>query len=237
MDESPSPRFVSPHYQGAAGERYHRDKRGIPDRAFDWVARTRAEKFAKHVTRGDVVLEFGAGLGWNLAALRCTRKIGFDVVSSLAPELIRRGIEYVADTAPLPSGLADVVICHHTLEHLLHPAAALAEMRRLLKADGRLLLVVPAENRGEGRTFDAAEPNHHLYCWNPQTLGNLLGECGFEASSLQLQRYGYDRFAARWASRFLASETTFRILRQLVQLAKPIFEISATARKSAAISR
>lgn len=44
---------------------------------------------------------------------------------------------------PLPDGCADVVTCFTVLEHVPDEAAALAEMRRVLKPGGRLLISVP----------------------------------------------------------------------------------------------
>jgi hypothetical protein len=88
------------------------------------VTRRRAAKLQPYVGEGDVVVELGVGLGWNLAQLRCRRKIGCDVGEFLAEALAGTGIEFVPDSRALPAGLADVVLCHHTLEHLLAPAAA-----------------------------------------------------------------------------------------------------------------
>jgi SAM-dependent methyltransferase len=217
--------FISDHYQGAAGESYHRNKREIPERAFEWVARARARKFQNDIGDSEVVLEYGAGYGWNLAALKCARKIGFDVAAFLKPELERRGIEFCESTATIPDQSIDTAICHHTLEHVLDPAGALREIRRLLKKSGKLLLTVPSENRREGRTYNPAEPNHHLFCWNPQTLGNLVTDCGFEVRGTQIQRYGYDRFAAKLAARFLPSEPAFLAIRKIAQILVPIYEV------------
>ena len=67
------------HYQGERGQRYHVDKRSVPEVAVPWVSRLRAEKFRPHISPGNVVLEFGVGFGWNLASLVCAKKIGIDV--------------------------------------------------------------------------------------------------------------------------------------------------------------
>jgi len=222
------------HYCGDAGRRYHESKRGLPEQAIPWVAALRARKFAALIGAQDVVLEYGVGAGWNLAALRCGRKLGFDVTEFLEPSLRAQGIEFVADTQALPDALADVVLCHHTLEHLLHPPNALAEMRRLLKPAGRLLLYVPFERERRYEHFDAAEPNHHLYSWNVQTLGNLVEEAGFKVSQAGIGEFGYDRFAATWAARLRLGESGFRCLRRMVHLIRPAFEVRLIAIKPAA---
>lgn len=219
------------HYRGDAGRRYHNEKRALPEAAFAWVARLRAEKFAPFVKPGDVVLEYGVGAGWNLAALGCRRKLGYDVSDFLAEGVRERGIEFVKETSALAEGSIDAVICHHTLEHVLAPAAVLGEIRRVLRAGGRLLLYVPFEYEPRYEHFEPTEPNHHLYSWNAQTLGNLAQECGFTVGEAGAGRFGYDRFAGVWASRLRLGETGFRVLRRLVHLVRPGLEVRIIAQK------
>jgi len=222
------------HYRGDAGRCYHESKRGLPAQAIPWLAALRARKFAPWVRAGDVVLEYGVGAGWNLAELRCARKIGFDVADFLEPSVRALGIEFVADTRVLPNSLAEVVLCHHTLEHVLHPPEALAEMRRLLKPGGRLLLYVPYEREARYEHFQADEPNHHLYSWNVQTLGNLVQESGFQISEAGIGEFGYSRFSAVWAAKLRLGQTGFRWLRRLLHLLRPAFEVRIIAVKPAA---
>src|SRR5690606_19445614 len=152
-------------YQGTAGEHYHRSKHEVPPAALPWVARARAKKFQDHVDPTHTVMEYGVGSGWNLASLTCNRRIGFDLSTFLKPDVEKLGIEFVASPEDIPTGCADVVICHHVLEHVLTPPAVLAEIRRVLKPTGRLLLIVPAERPCQNERFNPAEPNHHLYTW------------------------------------------------------------------------
>ena len=221
------------HYRGDAGRRYQEFKRGLPEQAIPWVAALRARKFAPLIGANDVVLEYGVGNGWNLAALVCRRKIGFDVADFLEASLRAQGIEFVADTKVLPEATADVVICHHTLEHVLHPPDVLEEIRRLLKPVGRLLLHVPFEREGRYEQFNPAEPNHHLYSWNVQTLGNLVSETGFEVSSAGLGEFGYSRFAGKLAANLHLGEFGFRAVRQLLHGLKPGLEVRLIAIKPA----
>jgi SAM-dependent methyltransferase len=219
------------HYRGDAGRRYQESKRGLPEQAIPWVAALRARKFAPLVGPEDVVLEYGVGSGWNLADLRCGRKIGFDVADFLKPSLCALGIEFVADTKVLPDAAVDVVICHHTLEHILHPPEVLAEIRRLLKPGGRLPLYVPFECEGRYEHFRRDEPNHHLYSWNVQTLGNLVEEAGFKVAQAAIGEFGYDRFSAAWAAKLRLGETGFRGLRRMLHIIRPAFEVRLIAIK------
>jgi SAM-dependent methyltransferase len=224
------------HYRGDAGRRYQEFKRGLPAQAIPWVAALRARKFAPQVAADDVVLEYGVGSGWNLAALSCRRKIGFDIADFLEASLRALGIEFVADTKVLPDAAADVVICHHTLEHVLHPSDVLEEIRRLLKPGGSLLLYVPFERECQYEHFRPDEPNHHLYSWNVQTLGNLVKEAGFEVAQAGTGEFGYSRFAATWAAKLHLGEAGFRSLRRLLHLVRPAFEVRLLAIKPAATS-
>lgn len=218
------------HYRGAAGRHYHEVKRGVPPVALPWVLRARAEKLQPLIQPDDVVFEYGTGAGWNLASLRCARRIGMDVSDFLRPEVEARGIEFVTRTPPLAAASMDVVLCHHALEHVLEPVGALAEMRRLLKLEGRLLLWVPFEDEWRHRRFDRGEKNHHLYSWNPQTLGNLVEECGFRVQTAGLARYGWERFAAANAVRLGLGERGFRTLHRLLVLLRPLREVHIQAR-------
>ena len=217
------------HYRGEAGKRYHGEKRAIPDAAIPWVARLRAEKLAAQARPSDVVLEYGAGFGWNLARLDCRRKLAFDLAYLLPPSIRAAGVEFVPDTTALPGATVDVAVCHHTLEHVMQPAAALAEIGRLLRPAGKLLLFVPFERERKYRRFDPAEPNHHLYSWNVQTLGNLAEESGFRVTQAATGPFGYDHFAAVWADKLRLGENGFRALRQLLLLLKPAREVRLVA--------
>jgi SAM-dependent methyltransferase len=220
---------ASRRYEGEAGRRYHEGKRAIPEAAYPWVARLRATKLVPQIRQSDTVLEFGVGFGWNLAQLRCERKLGHDITDFLAASLRDHGIEFVRETSTLADASIDAVVCHHTLEHTLDPVAVLHEIRRLLRPEGKLLLFVPFEKERRYRHFDPDEPNHHLYSWNVQTLGNLVEESGFKLLEGRVGRFGYDRFAATWAHRLHIGEAGFRLLRSAVHLIRPGREVRVTA--------
>lgn len=222
------------HYTGAPGRDYHEQKRGIPDSAERWVTHLRASKIAPYVHNTDVVFEYGVGSGWNLADLNCRRRMGTDVSQFLDEKVRAKGIEFIRDVRWLDNYSVDVALCHHTLEHVANPPAVLQELRRLLCANGKLLLYVPYEKEAKYTQFDPNEPNHHLYSWNVQTLGNLVTEAGFKVVEAKLGEFGYDRFAAHWAERLKLGESGFRLIRRLVHLVKPMREVRIVAVKAEA---
>jgi SAM-dependent methyltransferase len=73
-----------------------------------------------------------AGIDWSADALRQARKRGLTVV---------RGA--VETRLPVADGVADVVLMSELIEHLVDPDAAVAEVRRVLRPGGSLLLSTP----------------------------------------------------------------------------------------------
>lgn len=216
-------------YVGEASAAYHLEKRAVPAAALPWIVRTRAELFQHRVRPTDAVLEWGCGFGWNLAGLTCARRVGHDVAEALQSAVEGSGMEFLRHPETVPSGQFDVVLCHHALEHVPDPYRVLGEIRRLLRPQGVLLLAVPFETQRRYRRFDPAEPNHHLYSWNVQTLGNLLRASAYRVDDLGLRAYGYDRRAALLAMRLRLGERGFRTLRAVLRRLRPIQEIAAVA--------
>ncbi len=216
-------------YQGASGHDYHEHKRALRPECLGWVMNLRAEKFKRHVRTEDVVFELGVGSGWNLGRLRCARRIGCDTSGFLAERVTALGIEFVTDIAAVPDATANVAICHQTLEHLLEPAEALRQLARVLQPGGRLILHVPWERERRYARYRADEPNHHLYHWNAQNLGNLVTVLGYRIETVGIRCYGYDRFAANLAIRLRVGERGFRAIRAGLIGLRPLREVELVA--------
>ena len=94
-------------YMAERGRQYHESKRAIPAAAYPWVARLRARKIAPYVKATDAALEYGVGSGWNLAALKCEYKAGFDLAY---PEL--QSLEFGSSFLPLRNLMMPVCNFH-----------------------------------------------------------------------------------------------------------------------------
>ena len=222
---------IRQRYSGEKGKQYHQTKRSVPDAAYTWIARLRAAKIQPFINKTDTVLEYGVGTGWNLAELDCERKLGFDLSEHLEPVVRSHGIEFVKDIKNIDEASVDVVICHHMLEHTGNPPEIIKEIKRILRENGKLLLFVPFEKERRYRHFNPDEPNHHLYSWNVQTMGNLVSDIGFTISQGKVREFGYDRFAAVWAVRFGLGQTGYRLIRKAIHLIKPASEVYIMAKK------
>jgi SAM-dependent methyltransferase len=137
------------------------------------------------------MLDFGAGLG--LISARLPNCICYDVSDYARDELRRSGRRVVDCLDELSVGEFDVVLLSHVLEHVLRPAETLGRLGSLLRKDGLMLVVLPVETNTR-LMFGGVDDNNHLYCWTPQTIGNLAAACHL---TIHLQCFLYGPFGLR----------------------------------------
>jgi ubiquinone/menaquinone biosynthesis C-methylase UbiE len=99
--------------------------------------------------KGIRLLDVGCGTGSNLEAFsRFADATGIDMSTEALGFCHKRGVERVALSAverlPFADGAFDIVTAMDMLEHTDDDLAALAELRRVLKPGGLLLVTVPA---------------------------------------------------------------------------------------------
>jgi len=150
------------------------------------------------------VLDIGCGRGLMLYGLarRGWRTVGVEMseaASRHAREVLGLDVR-VGDLAgcEFPSASFDVVTLFHVLEHLPDPDAALAEARRVITPDGRLLVEVP--NFGSlqsqltgGKGFHLDAPRH-LFHFTRAALLQLLGRAGFEPLGVATHSFEFGYF-------------------------------------------
>lgn len=179
---------VSKNYQGPAGLRYatYLLRPEVTPLHLDKAAR-----FQMLVGHAGTVVDFGCGSGGLLANLQCTRRIGVEPNERPAEVARSQGIDVVGSLDELADGSADVVISNHALEHTLNPLQELRQMRKVLKPGGRVVMVLPIDDWRTQRRYRPEEPNHHLYTWSPQLMGNLLVEAGLIVDTISIMTRAY----------------------------------------------
>ena len=100
--------------------------------------------------------------------------------------------------AHFPDAEFDLIIMWHVIEHLHNPREVLAEVRRILKPGGRLLLAAPNFGSWEARWgredwFHLDVPKH-LTHFTPKSLKRLLREAGFRVERKSFFSTEYDFF-------------------------------------------
>jgi SAM-dependent methyltransferase len=217
-------------YAQEFGAEYHRARR-VPEKAERWIAAVRAQKIAPYIRASDRVLEYGVGFGWNLAALNCGQKIGFDLTPGLKGFVEAKGIRFESNEAALDSAGYDTVLAHHVLEHVSQPLDCLMRLARLLKRAGQLLIFVPFERERKYRSFRANDRAHHLFSWTPQSLRNLTQSSGLVIRELRVRKFRFDRVAALAACKLKGGFILYRWIRSFGLCVAPEYEIALVATK------
>jgi SAM-dependent methyltransferase len=157
----------------------------------------RRDWLLERVAPGATVLDYGCGEGAFAEAL--AGHGAHPVAVDASPRALRRARarrpdldwRLVALDAPLPldEDSVDVAWLGETLEHLVDPVGELHEVRRVLRAGGRLLATTPDHPPALVRRLaddPAAFAAHfsprtdHLRFFNAASLGELLADLGFQ---------------------------------------------------------
>jgi len=119
-----------------------------------------------------------AALGWTVmgqevdpVALDHARQKGFDVRLGPLPGL------------KLDAGHYDAIVGSHVIEHLHDPVGILRECKRLLREDGRVIMITPNTASYGHREFRqhwiGLDPPRHIHLFNPVTMARLARLAGF----------------------------------------------------------
>ncbi|MEX1014115.1 MAG: class I SAM-dependent methyltransferase [Candidatus Paceibacterota bacterium] len=221
---------IKNHYIGSSGDKYHLIKRKLHDELIPWVSEVRAKKFERYIKDNDVILEYGAGAGWNLYKLKNKHKFAYDISSVNKDKYIKNNIKFIEVENEIPDDSFDVCICHHVLEHVPSPCDTISNIYKSLKKNGILILVVPFE-RDISTQININDINAHIFSWTPQTLSNLIMKCGFNINDVKVLRTGYDRYAAMLSHKLNMNELAYKIIRNTLQIIRPEKEIFIIAKK------
>jgi SAM-dependent methyltransferase len=177
------------------------DSSSFGEEAFREENRGLLDRFERHGARGRL-LEIGSATGW---LLKHARERGWEAQGvELSAEAVAHarglGLEvFHGDVleAALPANRFDLVYLGDVLEHVPDAPAVLAEIVRVLKPGGHLVLRGPitthslarswalAGYRAIGRTIVLREPPYHLWEFTPRSLRRLCARAGLEMVALE----------------------------------------------------
>ena len=142
------------------------------------------------------ILDFGCGAGRLLQSLHY---FGFRDLTG-ADAFIESDIEYQTGVKiqkrPLSDleGPFDLVMLHHSFEHLPDPAAELREIKRLLAPDGNCLIRIPVAAfawEKYGTNWVQMDPPRHLYLFTEKAMRKLADEAGLEITDVRYDSTGF----------------------------------------------
>jgi SAM-dependent methyltransferase len=187
LDRFPDPAELAQAYEVAASDDYVEEEAGQRESARRVLVRV--ERFA----RPGRLLDLGCWVGFLMAE---ARERGWEPIgvepSSFASDYARDRLGLDVRTADLfeeelPPGSFDAVVMGDVLEHLTEAPAALDHARRLLAADGVLVLELPDAGslmaRLLGRRWWSVIPTH-IHYFTRRSIRTMLGRRGFEVLAI-----------------------------------------------------
>ncbi len=171
---------------------------------------------------GERVLDYGCGDGALLGVL--ARRSGAVELHGYDPNVLgldlARGVLQAhgicatlhAATPDIPAGFFDCVVCTEVIEHASAPAALLAEIARLLKPGGRLVITTPI------RMTEHPEDPNHVREWFPEEFGRLFDPASWEVSRHDRVVPAAAPEAYFWRPPIFARVPVFRLLCNLLSI-------------------
>jgi SAM-dependent methyltransferase len=188
-------RIYPPSYHAFAFDAAHF---GIVHRVRERLEAWRLLRATRGLDSGATILDVGCGDGFHLDLIRRYGRPGWKAVGvDLDPRAVQRarsrGLDVVLgrlDQAGIADGSVDLALCIQTIEHVDDPPALLRTIRRLLKPNGRLLIVT--DNTGSldfrlfsGRHWGGYHFPRHWNLFDRTSMARLAKLTGYDVESLQ----------------------------------------------------
>jgi 2-polyprenyl-3-methyl-5-hydroxy-6-metoxy-1,4-benzoquinol methylase len=144
-------------------------------------------ELGKHVAPGRLI-DIGCGTGEFMRQAQAAgwQAEGVELAPHLSEVARQRGLKVTTGTledANLPDGVFDAATLLDVVEHLEDPLATLAEINRILRPGGALVMETPNWNsvyrRLLGRWWAALQPRLHLLYLDPASAADILSRAGF----------------------------------------------------------
>jgi 2-polyprenyl-3-methyl-5-hydroxy-6-metoxy-1,4-benzoquinol methylase len=147
------------------------------------------------------ILDIGSGTGHFLAVMKAS---GWHTAGIEVSEKARKYASeylYVDTVSPenisqFPDNYFDCITLWHVLEHFYDPFGYMAEIKRLLKPEGILILALPncssSDSKHYGKYWAAFDVPRHLWHFDPFTLHSFAGKTGFR--NILTKRLPFDVF-------------------------------------------
>lgn len=161
---------------------------------YDWVKYTKAQY-------NDAILDVGTGNGSLLAKLF---NIGFTNLTGIDPFINESkdygSIKILKQDIFEVEKQYDVVMMHHSLEHMFEPLKALQQVYKITKPGGRALVRVPIMGNYGWKTYGefwcGVDAPRHIFIPSENGLKQLVTKAGFT-----IEKFYYDSFDyVIWAS-------------------------------------
>ena len=181
-----------PEYEPYADQATQANRNWLLQKAIQHGTNKRCRFVTRHQQTGKL-LDVGCAMGGFLLGMRAQNGwtvAGVEINSAVAAAAKQRyGLDVFAGTleaAHYPDATFDAVTMWDVLEHLHDPGQTLAEIHRILRPNGIVVIRVPNlaswDAKLFGRRWAGLDAPRHLYIFTPETLSALLEKTGFQVA-------------------------------------------------------
>lgn len=163
------------HYTEAS---QHYDLEYFRDQSRDGDVRgiINAWKFRSLVRPDQDILDFGCADGSLLKALG--GRNGVEVNPHAREVAKSRGFRIEENLDAYDDASMDLIVSNHCVEHVEDPLSVVRNMRRVIRPEGTLAIVVPCHRANF--PYRENDRDFHLFSWSAANLGNLVKLAGFD---------------------------------------------------------
>jgi SAM-dependent methyltransferase len=174
------PADMTAHYPEGSYYSFTPSKPTIKDRLRRLLKAPQKPDWARSFIAEQSVLDIGCGGG---ALLHTMKDWGFTRLRGYDPFLSRDLVDPVLITKARPSERFDIVMMHHSLEHVPDPLATMSEIDELLADQGRVVIRIPVRQgyawRRYGLNWAHLDPPRHFFLWTVDGFESMAAQSGF----------------------------------------------------------
>lgn len=177
---------IGAYYKSDKYYSHQENKTGLIPLLYESVKRINLRNKARMATQGKDagrLLDIGCGVGSFVQILEskgwdCTAVEPSEEAKAIAQRRIKAQILQSADLEKLPDASFDVITMWHVLEHVDDLRWQIAQLQRLIKPLGRIVIAVPNYKSNDGQYYKekwaAYDVPRHLYHFDSQTIQRLF---------------------------------------------------------------
>lgn len=200
----PAEHLIGDYYKSEEYVSHSSSNAGLINKAYNAVRKItlkRKVSLVQRISKGKQLLDIGAGTGH---FLNQSKMAGFEV-QGLEPDTDARdfakqhfdlNLQPLETLTTIPDNSKDVITMWHVLEHVYHLKRDLAELVRVLKPGGSLIIAVPNMNSLDAQYYKenwaAYDVPRHLYHFQPETMKQLLSD--FSMECIEMLPMKFDAF-------------------------------------------
>lgn len=185
----PSPEKLPGYYESDDYISHTDGKRSLFEKMYQFVkgiALKNKLKLINSQSEKGTILDIGAGVGdflltakndgWNI--------IGIEPSEKAKTIAVKKGVSFVNDVSEIESHSLDIITMWHVLEHVPNLEHQIAELKRMIKPNGTIIIAVPNFNSFDanyyGKFWAAFDVPIHLWHFSKTAIKKLFAQQNLE---------------------------------------------------------